>query len=54
MPVIPAPWRQRQEDRKFKVILGYIVSSNPTWGTGESVSKVRDWEFRPEDKKKHG
>lgn len=26
-PVIPAPWRQRQEDTEFYVILGYTVSS---------------------------
>ena len=33
MPVIPALEKCRQEDQKFKVILGYTVSSRPTWAT---------------------
>jgi hypothetical protein len=33
MPLDPALKRLRQEDIKFKVIVGYIVSSRPAWVT---------------------
>jgi hypothetical protein len=29
-PIIPALWRLRKEDCKFKVSLGYLLSSMPT------------------------
>lgn len=32
-PVTLALAKQRQENQKFKVILGYTVSSRPAWGT---------------------
>lgn len=31
MPVIPAPGKRRQEDQKYKLTLGYTVSSRPAW-----------------------
>lgn len=31
MPVIPAPEKRRQEDQKYKLTLGYTVSSRPAW-----------------------
>lgn len=31
--------RQKQEDQSFKVILGYLVSSRPTWDIGDPVLK---------------
>jgi hypothetical protein len=34
MPVIPALWRLKQQDCKFKVSLGYIANSMPSWATG--------------------
>lgn len=30
-----------EDDQKFKVIVGYVVSSRPAWVTGDSVSKPR-------------
>lgn len=39
MSVIPELGRQRQEDQQSKVILGYIVSSGPSWATGNFVLK---------------
>lgn len=31
LPIIPVPRRLRQEDREFKVALGYIESLGMTW-----------------------
>lgn len=38
MPVIPAFRSCQQEDQQFKVILGYIVRSQPAWALGDPVS----------------
>jgi hypothetical protein len=32
-PVIPALGTLRQEDHKFEVRMGYVVSSRPAWAT---------------------
>ena len=39
--VYPSALEEKQEDQKFKVILGYIVIPRPTWATPETdpVSK---------------
>lgn len=31
VPIIPAPGKRKQEDQKFKLTLGYTVSSGPAW-----------------------
>lgn len=33
VPVISATGKWRQEDQKYKVILGYTASSKPVWAT---------------------
>lgn len=35
VPVISATGKWRQEDQKYKVILGYTASSKPVWATGD-------------------
>lgn len=41
MSAIPALRMERQEDQKFKVILSYIVSSRPSWATGDPHLKKK-------------
>lgn len=38
-PDMVALWRQRQEDLKFKVVLGYIVSLRPFCSLSDPASK---------------
>lgn len=31
MPIMPALWKTKEEEQKFKVITGHTVSLRPTW-----------------------
>lgn len=37
--MIPSLRKRRQEDPEFKISLGCICSSRPTWAIGDPVSK---------------
>lgn len=55
-PVSTSPWRKRQNNQNFKIILGYIVNLTPTCTTGDpviflkkvkmtTVTKTNEWEL---------
>lgn len=33
LSIVPAPMKQEQEDKEFKVILSHIMNSRPPWPT---------------------
>ncbi|EGW10217.1 hypothetical protein I79_024515 [Cricetulus griseus] len=37
---MPSTQETRQEDQKFKIILGYIASSRPAWATQDPIFKI--------------
>lgn len=38
--MMPTLRRRRQENQRFKAILGYIENSRPAWVTGVLASKI--------------
>lgn len=41
-PVFPALERQRQKMFKFKAILGYVISSRPTWIYSKALIEIKN------------